>query len=78
MAKLEDLLPENVVGRYLAEVYDAVTLESSEHLRVVLTGKPILEKHKTYFTNKGKEVNIVASTFPVLKNSEVVAVILGV
>ncbi|MDR3541626.1 MAG: sigma 54-interacting transcriptional regulator [Desulfosporosinus sp.] len=74
MAKLEDLLPENVVGRYLTEVYDAVTLENSEHLSVVLTGKPILEKHKTYFTNKGKEVNIVASTFPVLENSEVVAV----
>jgi len=74
MAKLEDLIAENVVGRYLAEVYDAVTLENSEHLSVVLTGEPILEKHKTYFTNKGKEVNIVASTFPVLENSEVVAV----
>ena len=74
MAKLEDLIAENVVGRYLAEVYDAFTLENSEHLSVVLTGEPILEKHKTYFTNKGKEVNIVASTFPVLENSEVVAV----
>ena len=74
MAKLEELLSENVVGRYLAEVYDAVTLESSEHLSVALTGEPILEKHKTYFTNKGKEVNIVASTFPVFGNGEVVAV----
>ncbi|SPF50429.1 Arginine utilization regulatory protein RocR [Candidatus Desulfosporosinus infrequens] len=74
MAKLEDLSPENVVGRYLADVYDAVTLESSEHLTVVLTGEPILEKHKTYFTNKGKEVNIIASTFPVLENRKVVAV----
>jgi len=74
MAKLEELLKENVVGRYLAEVYDAVTLENSEHLSVALTGESILEKHKTYFTNKGKEVNIVASTFPVLENNEVVAV----
>lgn len=74
IAKLEGLVSENVVGRNLAEVYDAVTLESSEHLSVVLTGEPVLEKHKTYFTNKGREVNIVASTFPVLENSEVVAV----
>ena len=74
MAKLEELISENVVGKYLSEVYDAVTLESSEHLSVVLTGEPILEKHKTYFTNKGKEVNIVASTYPVLENGEVVAV----
>lgn len=74
MVKLEELLKENVVGRYLAEIYDAVTLENSEHLSVVLTGESILEKYKTYFTNKGKEVNIVASTFPVLENNEVVAV----
>lgn len=74
MAKLEELALEDVVGMYLTDVYDAVTLENSEHLSVVITGKPILEKHKTYFTNQGKEVNIVASTFPVLKNDEVIAV----
>ena len=74
MAKLEELALEDVVGMYLTDVYDAVTLENSEHLSVVLTGKPILEKHKTYFTNQGKVVNIVASTFPVLKNDEVIAV----
>ncbi|TGE32009.1 PAS domain S-box protein [Desulfosporosinus sp. Sb-LF] len=74
MAKLEDLISENVVGKYLTEVYDAVTVESSEHLRVVFTKEPVLDKHKTYFTNQGKEVNIVASTFPVVENGEVVAV----
>lgn len=74
MAKLEELVSENVVGKHLAEVYDSVTLESSEHLTVVLTKEPVLEKNKTYFTNKGKEVNIVASTYPVLKNKEVIAV----
>ncbi|SDI02580.1 sigma-54 interaction domain-containing protein [Desulfosporosinus hippei] len=74
MAKLEELLSEQVVGRYLNEVYDAVTVESSEHLSVVLTKEPVLEKHKTYFTNKGKEVTIVASTFPVLEDDQVIAV----
>ena len=74
MAKLEELATENVIGKNLAEVYDAVTLESSEHLSVVLSGEPVLEKHKTYFTNQGKEVNIIASTFPVIENHEVIAV----
>ncbi|ODA42879.1 sigma 54-interacting transcriptional regulator [Desulfosporosinus sp. BG] len=74
MAKLEELVSENVVGKYLTEVYDAVTSESSEHLTAVLTGEPVLEKNKTYFTNKGKEVNIVASTYPVIENREVIAV----
>jgi len=74
MAKLEELLSEQVVGKHLNEVYDAVTVESSEHLSVVLTGEPVLEKHKTYFTNKGKEVTIVASTYPVIVDDQVVAV----
>ncbi|HBV88185.1 MAG TPA: sigma-54-dependent Fis family transcriptional regulator [Desulfosporosinus sp.] len=74
MAKLEELLSEHVVGKHLNEVYDAVTVESSEHLSVALTHEPILEKHKTYFTNRGKEVTIVASTFPVIENDQVVAV----
>lgn len=74
MAKLEELISENVVGKFLTEVYDAVTFESSEHLTAVLTGEPILEKSKTYFTNKGKEVNVLASTYPVLENNEVIAV----
>ncbi|MDA8221939.1 sigma 54-interacting transcriptional regulator [Desulfosporosinus sp.] len=74
MAKLEELLSEHVVGKYLNEVYDAFTVESSEHLSVVLTREPVLEKHKTYFTNKGKEVTIIASTFPVIEDDQVVAV----
>ncbi|EHQ91773.1 sigma-54 interaction domain-containing protein [Desulfosporosinus youngiae] len=74
MAKLEELLSEHVVGKHLNEVYDAVTVESSEHLSVVLTREPVLEKHKAYFTNKGKEVTIVASTFPVIEDDQVVAV----
>ncbi len=74
MAGLEALVSEHVVGKYLNEVYDAVTLESSEHLRVVLTREPVLEKRKSYFTNKGKEVTIVANTFPVIEDNQVVAV----
>lgn len=74
MAKLENLAHEKVVGKNLTEIYDAVRLESSEHLRVALTGESVLEKHKTYFTNQGKEVDIIASTYPVLENQEVVAV----
>lgn len=73
LAKLEDLLPENVVGKHLFEVYTVVAVENSEHLSVIQTGLPILEKRKTYFTNKGKEVNIVASTFPVFEDGRVVA-----
>ncbi len=73
LAKQEDLDPNNVMGKNLAEVYNDVTFDTSEHLRVIETGEPVLERRKQYFTNKGKEMNIVASTFPVYEGTQVVA-----
>lgn len=73
LAKQEDLDPKKVIGKNLTDVYNNVTFDTSEHLRVIESGEPVLERRKQYFTNKGKEVNIVASTFPVYEGAEVVA-----
>ncbi len=74
LAKLEQLLPENVIGKHLTEVYDNVTMETSEHLSVLNTGRASVEKRKTYFTKEGKEISIIASTFPVYQQDKIVAV----
>lgn len=74
LAKLEQLLPQLVVGKHLTEVYDNVTMETSEHLSVLNTGIAFVEKRKTYFTKEGKEINIIASTFPVYQQDKIVAV----
>ncbi|MDW7674338.1 MAG: sigma 54-interacting transcriptional regulator [Bacillota bacterium] len=64
LAKLEELNPEKVVGQHLSEVY-SVTASTSKHLQVGKTGEPDLDSYKTFFTNEGKQVNIVADTYPV-------------
>ncbi|MHB1406814.1 MAG: sigma-54 interaction domain-containing protein [Desulfitobacteriaceae bacterium] len=73
LGKLEALEPLSVIGKHLTEVYDAVTFDTSEHLSVTQSGQPVLEKRKTYFTANGKEITIVASTFPVYDEGKVVA-----
>lgn len=73
MGRLEGLAPADVIGKHLTDVYDAVTFDTSEHLSVIQTGEPILEQRRTYFTANGKEINIVAGTFPVWDQGKVVA-----
>jgi len=71
LEKIEGLSEKEVTGRYLTEVY-RVTPESSEHLTVVQTGEPVKEVPKMYFTAEGREVNLMASTYPVLHKGKVI------
>lgn len=65
LEKMEGLEGSRVTGRYLTEVYQ-VTPETSEHMTVVQTGEPVKELPKMYFTAEGREVNLMAGTYPVL------------
>ncbi|MDQ7096326.1 sigma 54-interacting transcriptional regulator [Desulfosporosinus sp. PR] len=73
IALLEGLNPEDVVGRHLSEIYSQ-PLDTSEHLRVSRTAQPIRETYQKYFTRQGLEVHLVASTVPVLRQNELLAV----
>ncbi|KJS79140.1 MAG: histidine kinase [Desulfotomaculum sp. BICA1-6] len=71
LEKMEGLSESEVIGRYLTEVY-RVTPETSEHLAVVETGEPVKEVPKMYFTANGREVNLMASTYPVVEKGRVI------
>lgn len=73
LEKLEGLRREDVLGRHITEIYHE-TPETSEHLTVLRTSRPIPEKYQKYFTLDGREVNSVATTFPVIRGDELVAV----
>ncbi|WP_407306959.1 sigma-54 interaction domain-containing protein [Desulfosporosinus sp. SB140] len=73
IALLEGLSPEDVVGKHLSEIYSQPP-DTSEHLRVSKTATPIKETYQKYFTRKGLEVHLVASTVPVLMHNELLAV----
>lgn len=71
LGRMEGLRPEEVIGRYLTEVY-RVTPETSEHLTVVKTGKPFKELAKIHYTAEGREISLVASTYPVYLGNKVI------
>lgn len=73
IAVLEGLEPEDVIGKHLSEIYTQAP-DTSEHLIVSRTSKPIGETYQKYFTRSGLEVHLVASTVPVLQNGELLAV----
>ncbi|MDW7673260.1 MAG: sigma 54-interacting transcriptional regulator, partial [Bacillota bacterium] len=73
LERLEDLSCQEVKGKYLEEVYN-VDASTSEHYKVAQTGQPIVDMYKTYFTREGKEISLVASTYPVFNNQRLVAV----
>lgn len=73
LAVLEGLNPDDVIGKHLSEVYSQAP-DTSEHLIVSRTSKPIGETYQKYYTRQGLEVHLVASTVPVLQNGELLAV----
>ena len=73
ISELEGLEPADVLGRHLSEIY-AQPPDTSEHLMVSKTVKPLHEVYQKYFTSRGLEVHLVASTVPVLKHNKLIAV----
>lgn len=73
LATFEGIEPKDAVGKHISELYQ-LSSESSEHLLVSQTGKPIPETYQRYFTKEGREVNSVAATVPVMDKNEVMAV----
>ncbi len=71
LERMEGLRRDEVIGRYLTEVY-RVTPETSEHLTVVKTGKPFKELAKVHYTAEGREISLVSSTYPVYMGDKVV------
>lgn len=71
LEEMEGLKGSEVTGKHLTEVY-RVTPETSEHMTVVQTGEPVKELPKMFFTAGGREVNLMASTYPVFKQGQVI------
>ncbi len=71
LESMEGLKRDEVVGRYLSEVYK-VSSDKFDHQLVVESGEPYKEHSTTYFTAKGEEINLVASYYPVSHQGEII------
>lgn len=68
----EGLDPNEILGKHITEVYKVNAL-NSEHLTVLKTMSPITDRYQKYQTVQNKEVHLVASTYPILKNGEIIS-----
>ncbi len=66
MADLEGLDVNEVMGKSILDIFPSLTPETSTLLTVLKTGKPIYDRYQTYLNNKGKQINTINSTIPVM------------
>ncbi|WP_227765427.1 sigma-54 interaction domain-containing protein [Zhaonella formicivorans] len=67
-ADMDGLSQDEVLGKHILQVYPSLTLETSSLMRVLETGKPVLNQQQTIVTSTGKTVTILYSTFPLYRN----------
>ncbi|HYE80840.1 MAG TPA: sigma 54-interacting transcriptional regulator [Clostridia bacterium] len=68
----EGLSPDMLLGKHITEVYKVNALES-EHLTVLKTKSPIIDRYQKYKTVQNREVHLVASTYPILKSGRIIS-----
>lgn len=71
LAEFEELNKNQVAGKNLTDIYD-VTLDTSDHMMILKSKNPIKDLNRKYFTKSGHFIQLIASTYPVIKNDQVV------
>ncbi|MDP3385879.1 MAG: sigma 54-interacting transcriptional regulator [Eubacteriales bacterium] len=72
--KLEGLVRENCIGKYLWEVYQYEAPEMSEHRQVLKSQKPIINEYKSHVKNGQSEKYLSYSTYPVIQDNQTLSV----
>lgn len=75
MAKIEGLEKNQVMGKYLKDVYPDWTVENSTLLSVIKTGKEIVKNEQKYLNYQGKKIRTENSTFPIINDGVVIAAV---
>lgn len=63
---------EGFVGKHILEIYPSIDKNTSSHMRVMKSGKPIINEKQNLTDYMGNQITIVNSTFPIYKEKEVV------
>ena len=71
-SELDGLLPEEVLGKHVLDVFPSLTQESSTLLRVLRTGIPEIAKQQTFTNYKGKTITTINSTYPITHGDEII------
>ena len=67
MAAIDDLAPDDVLGRLVTDVYE-LSDESSVIMQCLNTEEPIIDRSLLYRTRRGKVANTIHTVFPLFKH----------
>lgn len=70
--EMDGLLPGEVMGKHILQVYPSLTADSSSLLKVLATQKPILNQQQMIVSRTGKAATILYSTYPLYHDSVLV------
>lgn len=74
-ASMENIDITSAIGRHLLEVYPSLSNKTSTLLKVLNSGKPILDNLQTFTNYKGENITTVNSTVPIKKNKRIIGAV---
>jgi arginine utilization regulatory protein len=75
MGEIEGLRSEEVIGKYIFDIYPSFDIKSSTLFRCLNTGTPILNDLQSYINEKGRKIFSIVTNIPIIVNKEIVGVI---
>lgn len=74
-AALDNVNPEEALGRHILEIYPSLTEETSTIIKVIKTGKPIINNQQTFKNYRGLGITTINSTIPIKSGKKVIGAI---
>lgn len=70
-AQLDNINPEDAIGRHILEIYPSLTPQTSTILKVIRTGESILNYEQSFRNYKGKVITTINTTIPIITNRKI-------
>ncbi len=75
VTRLDDIDPNDVVGKSLLSVYPSLNQETSTLFQVLRTGSAIFNREQTFKTYRGKTIATINTTLPIMDSGLVVGAV---
>ncbi|MFS0656709.1 sigma-54 interaction domain-containing protein [Bacillus sp. 179-C3.3 HS] len=74
-AKFDCLDKEEVIGKYILDVYPSLTEKTSTFLHVLRTGKPVYHSLQTYMNKNGEKIETINTTLPMIEKGKLIGAV---
>lgn len=72
VSNIEGLLPEEVIGKHILDVFPSLSEQDSTLLTALKTGEAIYDREQTFTNYKGKKITTVNTTIPIELNGRII------